>query len=49
MATASEELAIIRLAEDSELSIRRTLEEINVRRGSFYRWYRAYERNGFEG
>jgi hypothetical protein len=30
MYTASEKLAIIRLVEDSELSIRRTLVEINV-------------------
>ena len=43
MYSASEKLAIIRLVEDSELSIRRTLVEINVSRSSFYRWYRAYE------
>ena len=35
MYTASEKLAIIRLVEDSELSIRRTLTEINVSRSSF--------------
>ena len=40
MYSASEKLAIIRLVEDSELSIRRTLVEINVSRSSFYRWYR---------
>ena len=49
MYTASEKLAIIRLVEDSELSVRRTLDEINVSRSSFYRWYRAYERDGLEG
>ena len=49
MYTASEKLAIIRLVEDSELSIRRTLTEINVSRSSFYRWYQAYERDGPEG
>jgi transposase InsO family protein len=49
MYSASEKLAIIRLVEDSELSIRRTLLEINVSRSSFYRWYQAYERNGLEG
>jgi transposase-like protein len=49
MYTASEKLAIIRLVEDSELSIRRTLVEINVSRSSFYRWYRAYERDGPDG
>jgi len=36
MRTASEKLAIIRLVEDSELSVRRTLDEIKVSRTSFY-------------
>jgi putative transposase len=49
MHTASEKLAIIRLVEDSELSIRRTLQEIKVSRTSFYRWYRAYEASGLDG
>jgi putative transposase len=49
MYTASEKLAIIRLVEDSELSVRRTLLEIRVNRSSFYRWYHAYERDGLDG
>jgi transposase InsO family protein len=49
MYSASEKLAIIRLVEDSELSVRRTLVEINVSRSSFYRWYQAYEREGPDG
>ena len=49
MYNASEKLAIIRLVEDSEVSVRRTLAEINVSRSSFYRWYRSYERDGYEG
>ena len=49
MYSASEKLAIIRLVEESELSIRRTLDEIRVSRSSFYRWYQSYERDGFEG
>ena len=49
MYSASEKLAIIRLVEDSELSICRTLVEINVSRSSFYRWYQAYERAGPDG
>lgn len=49
MYTASEKLAIIRLVEESDLSIRRTLQEIKVSRSSFYRWYRAYEASGLEG
>ena len=44
MRTASEKLAIIRLVEDSELPVRRTLDEIKVSRTGFYRWYGAYEK-----
>lgn len=47
--TASEKLAIIRLVEDSELSIRCTLQEVKVSRSSFYRCYRADEASGLEG
>jgi len=49
MYTPSEKLAIIRLVEESELSVRRTLREIRVSRSSFYRWYAAYEQYGLEG
>ena len=49
MHSASEKLAIIRLVEGSELSVRRTLVELKINRSSFYRWYRAYENDGFEG
>ena len=49
MYNVSEKLAIIRLVEDSELSVRRTLAEISVSRSSFYRWYRSFERDGYEG
>ncbi len=47
--TASEKLAIIRLVEESELSVRRTLAEIRVSCSSFYRWYVAYEQGGLAG
>ena len=36
MRTASEKLAIIRLVEESELSVRRTLDEIKISRTNFY-------------
>jgi len=49
MYTASEKLAIIRLVEESELSVRRILREIKISRSSFYRWYRAYEQKGLDG
>ena len=40
---------MIRLVEESELSVRRTLREIKVSRTSFYRWYWAYEEIGLDG
>jgi putative transposase len=49
MHNASEKLAIIRLVEESELSVRRTLAELKISGRSFCRWYRAYERDGLEG
>ncbi len=49
MYTASEKLAIIRLVEESDLFVRRTLQEIKINRSSFYRWYQAYEDRGLEG
>ena len=49
MYTASEKLAIIRLVEESELSVRRMIAEIKVSCSSFYRWYASYEKDGLEG
>ena len=40
--SASEKLEIVRLVEESELSVRRTLRELGVSRSSFYRWYRQH-------
>ncbi len=40
--SSAEKLEVIRLVEESELSIRRTLTELGVSRSSFYRWYRQY-------
>ena len=47
--SASEKYEVIRLVEESELSVRRTLNELGVSRNSFYRWYKAYRDNGYEG
>ena len=43
--SSEEKIRIVRLVEESELSIRRTLVEINVSRSSFHRWYQTYERD----
>jgi transposase InsO family protein len=45
----AEKLEIIRLVEQSDLSVRRTLRELQVSRSSFYRWYRAYVAEGAAG
>jgi putative transposase len=46
--TAAEKMEVIRTVESSLLSVTRTLEELDVPRRTFYRWYRAYEDGGFE-
>ncbi len=48
-ATPAEKLVTIRLVEGSDLSVRRTLEELQVARSTFYRWCRAYEEEGYAG
>jgi putative transposase len=44
----SEKLEIIRIVEDSELSIRQTLKELEIHRSTFYNWYRRYLEDGVE-
>jgi putative transposase len=46
--TAAEKREIIRLVEGSDLGAKRTLRELDVPVSSFYRWYRAYRRGGYE-
>ena len=45
----SEKLEIIRIVEDSELSVRKTLREFGIHRSTFYKWYRRYLDGGLEG
>lgn len=47
--TPSEKMQIIRLVEDSPVSIKQALFELNVNRSTFYNWYRRYQEGGFEG
>jgi transposase InsO family protein len=41
-------MEVIRIVESSSLSIKRTLQELDVPRRTFYRWYRAYLDGGFD-
>ena len=42
-------MEIIRLVQGSQLGVKRTLEEQDVPRSSFYRWYKRYQEEGYEG
>jgi transposase InsO family protein/transposase-like protein len=43
---ASEKLEIIRLVEQSHLPVGRTLQQIDIPRATFYRWYDLYQTGG---
>jgi len=45
----AEKMEIIRTVEQSELSVRRTLEELGINRSTFYNWYRRYSEGGYDG
>lgn len=45
----SEKMEVIRLVEGSSLSVRRTLSELDIARSTFYRWYAAYAKDGYDG
>jgi transposase-like protein len=47
--TAGEKMEIIRMVENSDLPVKKTLEELNVSRSSFYAWYERYRAEGFDG
>jgi len=45
----AEKMEIIRTVEASEIGVKRTLEELQVNRSSFYEWYRRYRQEGYDG
>ena len=45
----SEKMEIIRLVEDSALSVKQTLNELGVAKSNFYRWYSRYDKEGYAG
>jgi len=47
--TQSEKMEIIRMVEESSLSVKQTLAEIGVSRSTFYEWYKRYQEHGYEG
>jgi len=47
--SAAEKMEIIRLVENSDLSMRRTLKELAIPRSTFYGWYRRFLEDGVDG
>ena len=47
--TTGEKVELIRLVEGSDLSVRRTLRELRLKRSTFYAWYRRYTQRGRAG
>ncbi len=47
--TQSEKMEIIKMVEESTLSVKQTLMEIGVSRSTFYQWYKRYQERGYEG
>jgi putative transposase len=47
--TQGQKYEIIRLVEESPLSIRKTLRQLQVNRSTFYQWYLKYQEGGYDG
>jgi len=47
--TQAEKMEIIKTVENSELRVKKTLEELDVKRSTFYRWYNSYLEAGYDG
>ena len=47
--SASEKGEIIRIVEDSEFGVRRTLKELGIPPSTFYEWYKRYKDEGPDG
>jgi transposase InsO family protein/transposase-like protein len=45
----AEKMEIIRMVEQSGLSVKATLKELGINRSTFYGWYRRYVTDGYDG
>ena len=45
----SEKFEIIRLVEQSDVSVNKTLAEFSIHKSTFYNWYNAYLEKGYDG
>lgn len=47
--SAGEKMEVIRIVEESQLSVKRTLQELGIKRSTFYEWYKRYLEQGYDG
>jgi putative transposase len=47
--TQNDKYEIILLVEKSELSLTKTLAELGIHKSTFYKWYNAYLKDGYDG
>lgn len=47
--TQQEKYELIKLVEDSELGVNRTLKELGIAKRTFYNWYERYNESGYDG
>jgi len=47
--TQQEKYEIIRLVEDSEIGVSRTLLKLGIHKSTFYNWYGRYKQEGYDG
>ena len=45
----TEKMEIIRIVQDSELGVNRTLKELGIHKSTFYQWYGKYHDEGYDG
>lgn len=45
----AQKMEIIKLVENSRLSVKATLKELDMNRSTFYDWYRRYLEHGYDG
>jgi len=47
--TQSEKMEIIKIVQESELGVNRTLQELGIHKSTFYQWYGKYQDRGYDG
>ena len=47
--SASDKYEIIKLIQNSDLSVRQTLKRLSIHSSTFYNWLGRYEQNGIDG